>query len=447
MTKKLMLELLVAASCLQAWAQSPADTACHARYAREEQMNLEQLFGRLEENSKSLRSSKTGVEIAEQGIESAKSKRLPDINTSFSASYIGNALMTDRDLSNARGLRSPHFGNSFAVEASQVVYSGGALNAGIKLAEIGKQQAETGVRLTRSQSRFVALGQYLDLYKADNSIKVYEKNIALTEKLINEIKEKQNQGMALKNDITRYELQMENLRLGLVSMQNNRAILNHRLCNTLGCKADVKIIPDSSIAGMQFADNGEGFWQNRAAENSPLMEQSTLNVSMAKQNEKLARSEMLPKVAVVAANNFNGPITYELPPVDKNINVWYVGVGVKYSLSSLFKNNKDLKQAKIATRQMQENLSLQAEELNNLVQQAYTEYRQSYVELATRQKSVELARQNYDVMHSRYNSDMVLVTDMADASNLRLNAELQEVDARINIAYAFYKLKYAAGEL
>ncbi len=447
MTRKLMLGLFVAASCLPAWSQLPADTANSARYAREEQMNLEQLFEKLEENSKSLRSSKTSVDIANQGIESAKSKRLPDINTSLSASYIGNALMTDRDFSNARGLHSPHFGNSFAVEASQVVYSGGALNAGIRMAEIGKQQAETGVRLTRSQSRFVALGQYLDLYKADNGIRVYEKNIALTEKLINEIKEKQNQGMALKNDITRYELQMENLRLGLVSLRNNRAILNHRLCNTLGCAADVKIIPDSSVAGMQFADNGEGFWQNRAAENSPLMEQSTLNVSMAKQKEKLARSEMLPKVAVVAANNFNGPITYELPPVNKNINAWYVGVGLKYSLSSLFKNNKELKQAELETRQMQENLNVQTEELNNLVQQAYTEYRQSYVELAARQKSVELARQNYDVMHSRYNSEMILVTDMADASNLRLNAELQEVDARINIAYAFFKLKYAAGEL
>ena len=35
----------------------------------------------------------------------------------------------------------------------------------------------------------------------------------------------------------------------------------------------------------------------------------------------------------------------------------------------------------------------------------------------------------------------------ADASNLKLNAELNEVDARINIVYAYYRMKYIAGEI
>ena len=190
-------------------------------------MTIAQLFERIEENSKSLRTSKSGVEAARIGIEAAKSKKLPDLDASLSFSYIGNALMTDRDFSNAQGLKSPHFGNNFAFQAQQVVYAGGAINAGIRLAELGKQQAEVGVKLTRQQARFIALGQYLDLYKIDNRIKVYEKNIELTRQLIADIKAKQTQGMALKNDITRYELQMESLKLGLTSLRNNRSILNH----------------------------------------------------------------------------------------------------------------------------------------------------------------------------------------------------------------------------
>lgn len=77
-------------------------------------MTIAQLFERIEENSKSLRTSKSGVEAASIGIESAKSKKLPDLDASLSFSYIGNALMTDRDFSNAQGLKSPHFGNNFA---------------------------------------------------------------------------------------------------------------------------------------------------------------------------------------------------------------------------------------------------------------------------------------------------------------------------------------------
>ena len=328
-----------------------------------------------------------------------------------------------------------------------MVYAGGAINAGIKLAELGKQQAEVGVKLTRQQIRFIALGQYLDLYKIDNRIKVYEKNIELTRQLIDDIKEKQTQGMALKNDITRYELQMESLKLGLTALRNNRSILNHQLCNTLGMNQDAQIIPDATIADKTYGKEGEAYWQTAGTLNSPLLEQSNNAIRIAEQKEKIAKSDLLPKVAFVAADNFDGPILFELPPVDKNLNVWYVGVGVKYSLSSLFKSNKRIKQAAVETRQAKEAHAVQAEQLNNNVQAAYVQYQQTYVELETQRKSVELAQQNYDVMNARYLSQLALVTDMVDASNLKLNAELSEVDARINIVYAYYRMKYVAGEI
>ena len=410
-------------------------------------MSISQLFEKIEDNNKELRTSKTGVEAANLGIESAKSKRLPDLDASLSFSYIGNALLTDRDFSNVHGLSSPHLGNNFAFQAQQVVYAGGAINAGIRLAELGKQQAEVGVKLTRQQARFIALGQYLDLYKIDNRILVYEKNIELTRQLIDDIKEKQKQGMALKNDITRYELQMESLKLGLTSLHNNRSILNHQLCNTLDIDANAQIIPDATIADKSYTKNGEAYWQSASLMNSPLIEQSSNAIRIAEQKEKIAKSDLLPKVAFVAADNFDGPILFELPPVDKNLNVWYVGVGVKYSLSSLFKSNKRIKQAAVETRQAKEAHAVQAEQLNNRVQAAYVQYQQTYVELETQKKSVELAHQNYEVMNARYLSQLALVTDMVDASNLKLNAELSEVDARINIVYAYYRMKYVAGEI
>lgn len=188
----MLIGLLLAGGFTWAMAQQP--------------MTIAQLFDRIEAYSKTLRASRSGMEAAELGIAAAKSQRLPDVEASLSLSYIGNALLTDRDFSNGHWLSSPHYGNNFALEAQQVVYAGGAIDAGIKLAELGKRQAEAGMALTRQQARFVALGQYLDLFKIDNRIQVYEKNIELTRQLIAQINEKEAQGMALKNDITRYEL-------------------------------------------------------------------------------------------------------------------------------------------------------------------------------------------------------------------------------------------------
>ena len=410
-------------------------------------MTIDQLFDSIEERSVNLRTIKSGVEAADFGIKTAKSQLLPDLNASLSLSYIGNASLIERDFSDFQGLESVHYGNNFSLQAQQVVYAGGSIDAGIRLAELSKRQAETAVKLTRQQVRFVALGQYLDLFKIDNQIQVYEKNIALTQQLITDIEEKQKQGMALQNDITRYELQMQSLRLGLTTLRNNRNILNHQLCNTLGLGQETQIVPDASIINNVYNKDSEEYWQTLGTKSSPLLEQSSNNILIAEQEERIAKSDLLPKVSIVAADNLDGPITFELPPIDKNLNIWYVGVGVKYSLSSLFKSNNKVKQATIESRQARETYALQAEQVNNNIQAAYTQYMQTYVELETQQKSVELARQNYEVINSRYLNQMALITDMVDASNLRLNAELLEVEARINIVYAYYKMKYIAGEI
>ena len=409
-------------------------------------MTVGELFDLVESNSKTLQETKTSVEFAQKGIEAARAQRLPDVNASLSASYNGNVVVMDRDFTNAHGFSSPHFGNSFALEAQQVVYAGGAIDAGIRMAELQRDMAVSGQRMTLNAQRFLALGQYLDLFKIQNRMQVYEQNIALTRRLIDDIRAKQEQGMALKNDVTRYELQMETLKLGLRQLQDQQDILNHQLCNTLGLK-DTAILPDTTIVGQALAREGEQHWQQTALASSPQMEQSELSTRMAEQQLRMAKSEMLPKVAVVAADNFSGPFTYDIPPIDKNINYWYMGVGVKYSLSSLFKQNKKVHQAKTGVLRSQQQQQVVAESLDNQVQQAWTLWQQTYADLDTQRKSVQLARQNYQVVNDRYLNQLALITDMLDASNIRLNAELQEVDARINIIYAYYKLQFIAGVL
>lgn len=420
--------------------------AADAAAQTQRSMTIGELFGLVETGSKTLRMQKTGVDVAIRGIEEARSRRLPDINASLTASYNGNVLMTDRDFGNARGLSQPHFGNSFALEAQQVVYAGGAISSGIRLAELQRAQSENAVEMTRNQMRFIALGQYLELLKLENGIKVYDSNIALTEKLIADIKSRQAQGMALKNDVTRYELQMESLKLGKRRLEDQKSIMNHQLCNTIGLENTV-VVPSMTLDNMEDDNLMEKDLQAEAAGNSPQIRQAALGVKMAEQQLKLAKSEMLPKVAIVAADNFTGPFNYDIPPIDKNFNIWYVGVGVKYSISSLFKSNKSVRKAKEQLRQSHDTHAMAGEAVDNSMQQAYTMHRQAFAELHTQQKSVELAQQNYTVVNNRYLNQLALITDMIDASNIKLNAELQEINARINIAYTYYNIRYVAGSI
>ena len=431
-------------------------TAMVAKAQTERKMTVDELFQLVESNSKTLRQEKISVEFAKKGIEAARSARLPELTASASVSMNGDVVMMDRDFTNAHGFAAPRWGNSLALEAQQVVYAGGAIDAGIALATLQHQQAQVDEQQRRQQQRFLALGQYLEIFKLKNREQVVRQNIDLTQRLINDIQAKHEQGMALKNDVTRYELQMETLRLNLKKLQDQRGILNHQLCNQLGIDGEIipslttDPMPEQSSPIRSLSPKGEGSemsWQNVALTTAPSIQKAEIGQKIASQQLRLAKSEMRPKVAMVAADNFNGPFTYDIPPIDKNFKFWYVGVGVKYPISSLFKQNKKVQQARIHTRQAEQSHAVAAEQLNNQIQQAYTYYQQAFVELETQQKSVQLAGQNYQVVNDRYLSQLALITDMIDASNIKLDAELKEVDARIGIIFAYYRLKYISGTL
>ena len=410
------------------------------------QLTLTDVFTRIENENRTMAMLRTAQEAAEQGIRSAKDARYPEINAEVNVSYIGDSFLTDRDFSNYTKAPSPHFGNGFTLEAQQIVYAGGAVNAAVKMAEHEGRMSEAVISQSRQGLRLMAAGEYLDLFRTDNSIKVYEKNIALTTKLIEEINAKREHGLALAADVTRYELRLEMLKLDLVRLRNTREIMNYRLVNSLG-------LPEGTVISSALADDEDlrdrsrQHWQEIAAESSPEMKVSGINADMALTRQKLVRSERLPKIAVVAYENFNGPITFEIPPIDKNLNIWYVGLGIRYNFSSLYKSGHKLKQAEIAVRQAEQAKDVTEENLRNNVQKAYADYMQSYVELETSEKSLQLADENYGRVHDRYMEQLVLVTDMLDAFNMKLEAELDVSAANAGIQYRLCCLRYAAGIL
>ena len=172
------------------------------------------------------------------------------------------------------------------------------------------------------------------------------------------------------------------------------------------------------------------------------LQQTQTGVQINEQKVKQERSERLPQIALVAAEHLDGPITIEVPVLDNNFNYWYVGIGVKYNISSLFKNNRKLKQARLNVRKAQETHRLTIEQVENAVQANYTNLQTAYSDLRTQEKRVELANENYSVTNNRYQNELALLTDMLDASNAKLSADLGLVNARINVIYHYYKMKY-----
>lgn len=405
-------------------------------------MGIDELFRLADENSRSIQSYRTGVDAAAEALKAAKAQRLPDIKGTASVSYLGDGHIWDRHYKNGMKVDMPHFGNNFALEVQQVLYAGGAISSGIELAELGKQMTQLDSEKNRQEIRFLLVGYYLDLYKLSNQMQVLQKNIQLTDRVIGDMRSRHKQGTVLKNDITRYELQKEQLQLQYTRIEDAYKIMNHQLVTTLHLPAGSEIVPDTTMLSQQVLPLAEADWQQLAQQNHIWLKQAETSVLMGKQKLKLERSERLPKIALVAADHLDGPITIEVPVLDNNFNYWYVGVGISYNFSSLFKNNRKIKQSKLELRRAEQEHLLAQEHVENAVQASYTNFLTSFTDLRTQEKSVQLALQNYGVVDNRYKNDLALLTDMLDASNIKLGAELDLVNARVNVVYNYLKMKY-----
>ena len=405
-------------------------------------LGIEEMYRLADENSSSIRSFSTEKDALDESVRAAKSQRLPDFNTSLSFSYLGNGHIWDRDFTNGQSVHFPHFGNNFALESSQFIYAGGAINSGIALAELGQRMGELNLRKNRQDIRFLLTGYYLNIYQLNNELTVMECNIELTRQMIRNMESRRKQGTVLAKDITRYQLQLENQTLQKTRIEDARKIMNHQLATTLHLPAETEIVPDTALLEKEVETLTETDWQQLAIRNHTGLQQSVLSMQMNKQKEKLQKSEMLPKVALVAADHIDGPVTIEVPALNNNFNYWYVGLGVKYNLSSLFKSNRKLNQAKIEVRKSETDHALVQEEVENAVQAGYVNLLTSLTDLHTQQKSVELANQNYEVTSNRYRNELALLTDMLDASNMKLTADMNLVNARIQLIFNYFKMKY-----
>ena len=445
----LTVSMIVGASC------------CVPSYAQHK-MSLQSLFDLADRQNQRIKVSEAALKAAEEGVVSAKSAMLPSVEFSLQGSYTGNAFLMSRGFSTSgtteyivSGLGpqqvqngkqpTPHWGNSFTAQASQVIYAGGAIRSCIEMAKLGRRLAELDVEKNRQEVRFLLTGYYLDLSKLQNQLQVIAKNMELTKKVIAQMKARREQGTVLKNDITRYELQLQSLLLTKTQLDDAQKIIRHQISTAIHLPegedfdVDTQWLEEEGMALKTLTS--EELWQQTAAENNIDIRQASLASEISEQKVKNTRAASRPSVAVVAENNLFGPYTSDLIPKDANV------IGVKYNLSSLWKNKHAIRKAKHENTQARESVMLAREGIENGVQACYTNLLTSSVEVSTQEKQVELADQNYTVVRNRYDNDLALLTDMLDASNMKLSADMALVNARINMLYNYFKLKYITNTL
>ena len=90
---------------------------------------------------------------------------------------------------------------------------------------------------------------------------------------------------------------------------------------------------------------------------------------------------------------------------------------------------------------------LQQENLDVQTNAAYLKWQEAVQQARLNKESEELASENYKIIEAKYLNQLALQADMIDATNAKLEAELQYANSEINVQYQYYNLLKTTGTL
>lgn len=398
------------------------------------------------QNHQQLKLSEKNIYISKQQTEVTKLQKLPTITASTSQFYLGNALIIDKDFSNSTNVSMPHYGSSYGVQASQLIFKGGLVKKSIEMAGLREQLAALDLEKNQQDVKFLVLSNYLDVYKLKNQEQIFQNNKKLAQERLKNIQKFNQQGMVTRNEVIRGELAIKNLDQGLLTLSNNKKILNYNLDVALGLPQNTEINPTESFEGKELV-KGTDYYIEQAYQNNPQLKSANTNIAVAQKNIEIINTDKMPTLSGFGGYNMQRPIMTRTPVLDMYSNSWQAGISLSYNIDNLYKTKERLKVGELQKSQAQDALTLTRQNIDMTVNAAYVKYQESIDQAKLMDDAQKLAEENYKITEAKYLNQLAVQAEMIDAQNQKLQAELDFVTAEINVLYQYYNLLKSTGSL
>lgn len=398
------------------------------------------------QNHQQLKVSAQNIDIAKQNTNIAKLQKLPTITASMSQFYLGDMVAIDKDFSNSTTISMPHYGSSYGVQATQLIFKGGLVNKSIELAGLREQLSKLDLEKNKQDVKFLVISNYLDVYKILNQQEVFQNNKKLAQERLKNIQKFYQQGMVTRNEVIRGELAIKNLDQGILTLVNNRKILNYNLNIALGLPFDTEIVPVESLENKE-SGIGMDYYLDLAHNSNPLMKSAKTNIDAADKNIEIIKTDKMPTLAGFGGYTLQRPITNRTPVLDMYAGGWQTGISLSYNIDNLYKTKERIKLGELQKNQASDAMILTQQNIDMSVNAAYVKYQESIQQAEILNDAKRLAEENYKITEAKYLNQLAVQAEMIDAQNQKLQSELDYANAEINVLYQYYNLLKSTGTL
>ena len=408
-----------------------------------QKLSLQQSIELSIKNSNNLKIADAKVLLASADLQEARDRKLP--NATVSASYL-RLSSANVDLKSAQNSNrpSPKVNQAFygIANVTMPLYAGGRIRYGVESAKYLEKAALLNVENDKENVVYNTMQAYTNLYKSSKTVVVIKENLNASVQRDSLFSRLEQNGILARNDLLKAQLTTSNIELSLLDAQNNFNIANINMALMLGLPENTLFEIDSNFVNDTQQLKPFIEMENMALQNRKDVQAIAFQKKAAGVGVKVAKSEAYPTIALTG-----GYIAADIPKLITVTNAVNIGLGIQYNITSLWKNNTKLTQARVRELQLNATEALLNDGIKLQLNKDYQNYLFAVKKIELYDKSIAQATENYRITKNKYDNNLVTITELLEADVSLLQAKLNASVAKADAALAFNKILSTTGSL
>lgn len=413
-----------------------------------EHLTLSEVWDRAIANNKQLKVRQLQLQGAKEAIKDALDERLPEVRAEAEYARVSNLPMFENGLFHSPE-QFPVLHSTYGVggEVYFNVYNGNRTNL-----HIAGRKTEAGVRqlqLAQSESevKLRAAVYYLTLEKSLIFKQLLENDIAYQRRQLQKIEQLRLNGVVLKSDVLRAQLQLSRQELTANTIGNDLLIGNQRLAVLMGEPEGFQMQPDTTLPENMPPIGPYTDYLTEAYHHAFPGQISELETRLKELQVQSVRGMNMPSIGLFANYKLSYPQIMLYPYEASLYGLGFAGIKASIPISGFLTNRHKIKGAEIGLQAQEAEHGEVLDRIRLDVNSAYLRLKETMhrVEVAT--ENVRQATENARIVNNTYFNQTSLITDLLDANNALLQTRFELASARIDVQIQYYQLQNAIGNL
>jgi outer membrane protein TolC len=335
------------------------------------------------------------------------------------------------------------------IEATQLIYAGGRVAAGIRSARLSDQIALLGYDSAVADTVLAVRKAFFQILLNKEQVIVNEQSIKLLEQQLEDARHRFDAGDVPRFNVLRAEVELANARPPLIRSQNDLRLGKESLVKLLAIDAPAEERRDFTPINFtgQLADEGRVWGLSQALTDAlakrPELQQAEKQTLIARADIESAQSGNRPELSLFGAYEvYDSQFANELSDTRDG---WFIGARATWNIFDGQQTRGRVTQARARREQSDLDYADTRRSIELEVRQAFSDYLQARELLEAQKKTVEEADESLRLAEARFRAGTGTQLDVLSAQTALTQARSNEIEALYDYNVASATLERATG--